>query len=116
MTIDPNVIIGLGGILVAGAAVVTNYLKDKHKVDIEEADRKRQAQAEEAEQRREHEIIMRQTEVEQALINTAMNYDFARDVIGNPNGGTAPQFLDRIRGILEPRDGPGDAEDEPQSS
>jgi len=90
MPTDPNLILGV--VAIAGVAIpcIARSLDSKRKAD-----------AEEAEQKRQHEVIMRQSEKEQGLIYTAMNYDFARDVIGDPNGRTSPRFLERIKGILE---------------
>jgi hypothetical protein len=64
------IIVTIVSMAVAALPTITGYWSAN-------ADRK----AEEANQRRQHEITMRQSEVEQSLINTAFNYDFARDSI-----------------------------------
>ena len=89
MTPDPNLILGVVAIAGVGIPCIVGSL-----------DRKRKADAEEAEQRRQHEISMRQKEVEQGLIHTALNYDFARDAISaNPS----PGYLARIQPYLTER-------------
>jgi hypothetical protein len=71
--VDPTLAglaLGLAGIAAAAVPVVTGYLEKKRKADADEREKERQ-----------HEVDMRQAAIVQTLINTAQNYDFARDAI-----------------------------------
>jgi hypothetical protein len=90
-------------ILLAGVAVVstvvaavtglapvgTGYLKEK-----------RAAEAATSKQKRQHDIPMRQSEVEQSLICTATNYDFTRDAMSN---NPSPAYVERIQTVIGKR-------------
>ena len=53
---DPNFVLGVGGLLVGGAAVVVGYLDRKRQDDMKEAEQVRKAEAEEAKREREDAI------------------------------------------------------------